>query len=254
MAFEPVRISLADHPLIHGCFEKHGFQRSVPSRFSHGRADVRFEGVRLIAEPIDGSRTWLSDVGQTPPEAVVELLNVVLAMPPFLSQKELDRRVERTHDAKIALDRVVEVVREAPETHCGRELRRFLWSLFNQHHVVNLWNLKDVLDSRGSSWVTEVFTAWMQGCVSEEVLRRALTDSGEMDRWDTFSFQRRDADLLTDALNAGTCPLPSTGRSSNWKALPSANRSEPNSTCESSRTSSESPLNTIRSFASRAVG
>lgn len=202
MAFESMHAMLADHPRIRECLEKHGFQRATSSEFSNGRAQVRFERDRMVAEPGDGSRAWISNLTRVPPEAVVETLNVVLAAQPFLSQQELDRRFERTHTAKIALDRIVEVIREAPDTHSGRELRRFLWSLFNPHHVVNLWSLKCVLDSRANAWVTEVFTAWMDGCISEEALRRALTDSGEMDRWDAVRLPSTDHRRLTDAIDA----------------------------------------------------
>ncbi|MGE3309812.1 MAG: hypothetical protein AB7O66_07575 [Limisphaerales bacterium] len=85
----------------------------------------------------------------------------------------------RTHAAKIALDRVVELIREAPDAPPSREFRRFLWSLFNGHHPINLWRLRHTLDRQQSEWATEVFTASMNGHVSEELLRRALTDSGE---------------------------------------------------------------------------
>lgn len=202
MAFESTHATLADHPRIRECLEKHGFRRTTSGEFSNGRARVRFERDRMVAEPGDGSRSWISDLTRVPPEAVVESLNVVLTAQPFLSQKELDRRVERTHTAKMALDRIVEVIRDAPDTHSGRELRWLLWSLFNPHHVVSLWSLRSVLDARSNAWVTEVFTAWMDGCISEEALRRALTDSGEMDRWDAVRLPSIDQRRLTDAIDA----------------------------------------------------
>ena len=64
--------------------------------------------------------------------------------------------------------------------------------------------MKDVLDSQHNAWVTEVFTTWMQGHVSEDALRRALTDSGEMDRWDAVKLGAKDRERLDDALNAVT--------------------------------------------------
>jgi len=148
------------------------------------RGVVHFEGTRLVAIPGDGSRTWRSEVGSVPPEGVVALLDAFLTTPPFLSQQEIDRRLARTHAAKIALDRIVEIIREAPDAAPSLELRRFLWSLFNGRHLLNLWRLRHALDRQQSGWATEVLTAWMNGHVSEEHLRRALTDSGEMERCD----------------------------------------------------------------------
>ena len=202
MTLAPVRATLADHPAIRECLESHGFRGTCANGFSNGRATVRFEGSRLVAEPGDGSRNWRSDIGATPPEAVVELLNVVLSMTPFLSQTDLDRRAKRAHTARIALDRIVEVVREGPETHSGRELRRFLWSLFNGHHVLNLWRLRDELDPQRNAWVTEVFTAWMHGDVEDDSLRRALEDSGEMERWDAVRLRTAERGRLDGALHA----------------------------------------------------
>ncbi len=167
MRLEPTTSTLADHAAIHECLSARGFQRTGASVFSNGRATVRFEGAQLAAIPGDGSRTWRSDISATPPEAIVTLLNVVLVIPAFLTQRERDQRAGRAHGAKIALDRIVDVIREAPERACGRELRGFLWSLFNAHHVMNLWGLRDDLGPQRGAGVTEVFTAWMASLVPD---------------------------------------------------------------------------------------
>lgn len=184
MTFVSAQTLLVDHPMVREALERHGFQKINASAFSNGRATIRFEGTMMIAEPGDGSRTWRSNVASAPPEAVVGLLDTILPIPSFLSQAELDRRVERAHTAKMALDRIVDVIRENPERPGGRGLRRFLWSLFNGHHVLNLWRLREELDPQRGAWVTEVFAAWVEGLVPDDFLRRALTDSGEMARWD----------------------------------------------------------------------
>lgn len=202
MALEPVQALLADHPALRECLQSRGFQRTSASEYSNGRATVRFEGPTIIAVPGDGSRSWRTDLASVPPEAVAGVLDAILVTPPFLSQPELDRMVEQAHVAKIALDRVVDVIREAPETHSGRELRRFVWTLFNGHHVVNLWRLKGVLDSQRNGWVTEIFTAWMRGQVPDDFLRRALTDSGEMERWDAGRINSVERGRLDEALDA----------------------------------------------------
>lgn len=174
--------SFADHPAIRGCLEAHGFKPTGASRFSNGRATVHFDGAKLTAAPAHGSRVWRSEIRTATPEAVVGLLQVVLASAPFLSQEEIDRRLARTHAAKIALHRLVEAIREEPDTPRAQSLRRFLWSLFNNHHQVNLWNLKAGLDRQRAAWIHEIFTAWLDDLVSDEAMRQALKSAGEFDR------------------------------------------------------------------------
>ena len=70
-------------------------------------------------------------------------------------------------------DRIVDVIRESPETHSARELRLFLGSPFNQHHATNLWRLKYALDSQRA--------AWTSGHVPGETLRRASVHAGEFE-------------------------------------------------------------------------
>ena len=196
--------SIAEQPWLCDYLAEKGFRCTAAGTFSNGRATLKIEGTVLRAIPSEAAKVWRSDLQGARPDSIRQLLDILLAGPTFQSQAELDRRAALQTVAQQALDQIADIIRQSPESESGRHFRKFLWSLFNQHHVINLWTLKDVLDSRGNSWVTEVFTAWMQGCVSEEVLRRALTDSGEMERWDTFSFQRRDTDHLADALKAVT--------------------------------------------------
>lgn len=196
--------SFYDHPVIRECLEAHGFQRTSPVESSNGRATLRLESRVLVAVPGDGKRAWRCDTTQAPPEAIREVLNTVLSAASFLSQSALDRRAERQHAAKVALNRIVEGIREDPETHSSQQLRQFLWSLFNGHHVLNLWRLKGVLDSQGTSRALQVFTAWMNGDVSEEALRQALNDAGEMVRWDAIQLsaaERTGLDHAIDAVN-----------------------------------------------------
>jgi len=65
------------------------------------------------------------------------------------------------------------------------QLRRFLWSLYNQHHLVNLWTLVSRLDHEHSVLVKDVMTAALVGTLQESDIKRALVAAGEMDRWDT---------------------------------------------------------------------
>lgn len=216
MAPEIARPPLAEQSWFAEFLADRGFQRSAPGAFTNGRATVRVEGSVLYAIPGDGSKQWRSELREAPPGAIRQLLTVVLAAPSFLSQSELDQRAARQRTAEEALQNIATSIRENPDTHSGQHLRRFVWSIWNGHHALNLWRMKDVLDSQHNSWVTEVFTAWMQGFVSETAIRTALFDSGEMDRWDTVRLrapeQRRVADALdavTDLINATPPGAPS---------------------------------------------
>lgn len=64
----------------------------------------------------------------------------------------MDQRAARERALGQSLANIAASILEGPETHSGQQLRRFLWSLFNGHHVLNLWTLKGVLDSeRGAT-------------------------------------------------------------------------------------------------------
>jgi len=157
-----------------------GFRRIGEEAFSNGRAELRFEGNRLIAVPAGGAQVWRSDLSGASESALRYLLSQVLASSGFLSQMEIERRAAKQAAAEEALQLLATAIRENPEGHSGRELRRFLWSLYNGHHQINLWKLKDVLDSQHNAFVVEVFVAWMEGFVPYEALREALTLTGEI--------------------------------------------------------------------------
>ncbi|MHB1309905.1 MAG: hypothetical protein ACYDC1_19860 [Limisphaerales bacterium] len=202
MAPEFARSPLADQPWLREFLGHHGFHRSAPATFTNGRATVRVDGSVLFAIPGDGTKAWRSELNGAPPEAIRQLLNVVLIAPSFLSQAELDQRAARQRTAEEALQSIATSIRERPDTHSGQHLRRFVWSIFNGNHALNLWRMKDVLDSQHNAWVTQVFTAWMQGFVSEDAIRNALFDSGEMDRWDTVRLRAPEQKRLVEAFDA----------------------------------------------------
>lgn len=82
-----------------------------------------------------------------------------------------------------ALNRIVRCLKEH-DTGSTAQLKRFLWSLWNGHHQVNLYNLGRVLDDDNSDAVATVFNAYMKGLLSEDLLGKALRLSGEMGRWE----------------------------------------------------------------------
>ena len=94
-----------------------------------------------------------------------------------------------------ALTKIALCIRDCPDTGGGVQLRRFLWSLYNQHHLVNLWTFVSRLDSERSALANEVLTAALVGNLQEHDIKRALVAAGEMARWDatqpTTETQRR---------------------------------------------------------------
>ena len=83
-----------------------------------------------------------------------------------------------------ALTKIAHCIRDCPDSGGGVQLRRFLWSLYNQHHLVNLWTLVSRLDSERSALANEVLTAALVGNLQEHDIKRALVTAGEMARWD----------------------------------------------------------------------
>jgi hypothetical protein len=83
-----------------------------------------------------------------------------------------------------ALTKIAHCIRDCPDTGGGVQLRRFLWSLYNQHHLVNLWTLVSRLDSERSVLANEVLAAALVGNLKEDDIKRALLAAGEMTRWD----------------------------------------------------------------------
>lgn len=214
---------LLDQPWFKGFLEARGFQRTSPDSFSNGRATLHLDRTTLHATSHDGSKTWRSDLAAAQPDTIRLLLGTILASPSFVSHAEIDRRATRQRAAEESLQNIATSIREHPDTHSGQHLRRFVWSIWNGHHALNLWRMKDVLDRQHNAWVSEVFTAWMQGFVSDTAIRTALFDSGEMDRWDTVRLRAPDQKRLVEAFDAVTDLLNSTPPSTSNRELTRAN-------------------------------
>lgn len=193
---------LAQQPWLSEFLRLRGFQRNGVNSFSNGRALLRFEGQQLIATPADSGKSWRSDLSEVGPKAICFVLTQILSTPGFLSPEEVAFRAVQQSAAEEALHQVGESIRQNPESPTSQHLRRFVWSLFNGHHALNLWRLKDSLDGERAAAVAQAFSGWMQGFVSEEKLRRGLVDSGEMARWNEVHLSDPDHARLTDAMNA----------------------------------------------------
>ncbi|HAB17139.1 MAG TPA: hypothetical protein PLX89_23300 [Verrucomicrobiota bacterium] len=157
----------------------HGFQRTSDSSFSNGRATLQIEGSVLLGVPAPGGKGWRSNLAEANPETARTLLSQLLASSYFRSQAKNEEQALAQRKLHVALTGIAEAIREGAETHSGAELRKFLWSLFNGHHEVNLWRFRSNLDSRRSAWVVEVFAAAMNGTLRDDDLRLTLSESGE---------------------------------------------------------------------------
>ena len=177
MAPEIARPPLTEQPWLKELLEARGFERTAPASFANGRATVRLDGNVLVAIPGDGTTSRRTELKDAQPESICYLLTNVLAAPSFLSQAELDQRAARQRTAEDALQNLATSIRDNPDTHSGQHVRRFVWSIFNGNHAINLRRMKDVLDPQQNAQLTEVFTAWMQGFVPEATIRSCVASA-----------------------------------------------------------------------------
>lgn len=90
---------------------------------------------------------------------------------------------KRQH-VKEALVGIATTIRAGPDEKRGVRLRLFLWSLYNQHHLVNLWHIAGSFDSQHAAWISDIFTAAMANILQGSDLKEALVSAGEMERWE----------------------------------------------------------------------
>jgi len=83
-----------------------------------------------------------------------------------------------------AITKIAQLIKENPDTSGGVQLRKFLWSLYNMHHVVSLWSFASRLSSELADPVSEILRAALTGELTEDDIKRGLIISGEMSRWD----------------------------------------------------------------------
>lgn len=66
------------------------------------------------------------------------------------------------------------------DTDSTRELRLFIWSLWNGDHFINIYRLGCVLDADNSEAVAIIFLAYMRSMLCESHIKWLLVESGEM--------------------------------------------------------------------------
>ena len=86
-----------------------------------------------------------------------------------------------------AITEVALVIRDSPDTSGGVQLRRFLWSLYNMHHLVNLWDLASRVGGELAEPVSEIIRAALAGELRESDVKQGLVLAGEMERWDAVA-------------------------------------------------------------------
>lgn len=161
-----------------------GFSRISSDAFSNGKATLRFDGNKFTASGGFGGKVWSSDFGNARSDSIKLLIEQILKMRLFFSDAQIaDEGVERQR-LDLALSGIATTIQVGPDTHTGVQLRRFLWSLYNGHHLVNLWRMTCVLDSQRCTWVSEILAGAFVGSLTEDAIKRALSAAGEIERWD----------------------------------------------------------------------
>lgn len=175
---------LAERPWFQAFLAEKGFARSSPTTFTRGAASLHIDGTSIHVAPGGGARSWSTNLGDADPMSVKALLEQIFKMRPFLTEDDLARERIGRQSLERALTGIANTIKDAPDTGGGVQLRRFLWSLYNGHHLINLWRMVSVLDSTRAAWVTEVCAGAFDGTLQEDDIKRALLVAGEMQRWD----------------------------------------------------------------------
>jgi hypothetical protein len=97
---------------------------------------------------------------------------------------EARRKAVSAEELTSALSTITDFLQHSSTTGGGRRLRQFVWSLWNNSHLINLFDLCHGLDGPLTDAVSIVFHAAIVGVLSEDHLRNLLVQSGEMSRWE----------------------------------------------------------------------
>lgn len=177
-----------------------GFAKSSPTTFIREAASLNIDGTILFADPGNGERGWSTDLGNAGRAAVQAMIEQILKMRPFLTKADHTKEQAERQSLERALTGIANTIRDNPDTGGGVQLRRFLWSLYNSHHLVNLWRMTAVMDSTRAAWVAEVCTGAFAGILKEDDIKRALLVAGEMERWDALRPSGEQQALIDEAV------------------------------------------------------
>ena len=87
-----------------------------------------------------------------------------------------------------SLQRLGQILRDNPDTGTGVQIRALLWSLYNQHHVVNLWTMCSRLNDEPARLAAEVLSAALMGRLTDSQVKQTLIECGDLERWDRAVF------------------------------------------------------------------
>lgn len=87
-------------------------------------------------------------------------------------------------DLDSAIKATIDTLRTDWSTSGGRRLQQFVWSLWNDSHLINLYDLPYGLDAKLTAAVIVLFQAAMVDILTEDQKRKILTESGEFARWE----------------------------------------------------------------------
>jgi hypothetical protein len=110
-----------------------------------------------------------------------------------------------------AITKIALLIRDSPDTSGGVQLRRFLWSLYNMHHLVNLWDLASRVGGELAEPVAEIIRAALAGELRDEDVKQGLLLAGEMERWDAAAPSGDVLECVEDAkrsLISAVCRIP----------------------------------------------
>jgi len=178
-----------------------GFAKSSENTFTNGKASIRVDGAHFFADAGMENTTYKANFRNANRQTVTLMVDQILKMHAFLTDEELAQERVEKKSADRALAGIAMTIKEEPDTGVGMQLRQFLWSLYNMHHVVNLWRLTADLDSQRSAWVAEVFAGALGGLVKDTDLKRTLQVAGEMERWEREHSGEKVAVALQEAEN-----------------------------------------------------
>lgn len=106
------------------------------------------------------------------------------ALAAHLVAAERRRASVSAEELQAALDTITAALTHHWSTGGGTRLRRFIWSLWNEWHLVNLFDLCAGLDHELGDAVATIFHAQLVGALTEDHKRRVLASSGEFARWE----------------------------------------------------------------------
>lgn len=106
-----------------------------------------------------------------------------------------------------AISKLALLIKDCPDTSGGVQLRKFLWSLYNMHHVLNLWTFASRIGDDLAEPVAEIIRAALAGELREDDVKRGLLIAGEFPRWDSTTPETESVTRVEEAIQALSAAL-----------------------------------------------